>query len=175
MGLTRPSTHRKRGNTTGSGITQQCNKRTTSSNAFLNPTLTSNTPSRQSTYPYAHMCMPSLIHRKPYKVVTAWRYEGSAASVPWRALGDMLFEMGACSCSVSVEEDYGEQEATDGGKERSVREAAFAVEGGQEDRKPMLTFIVEEGKGWGHIGAALEVACELAGGLDSCFGEIDDR
>lgn len=46
---------------------------------------------------------PSCFHGKPYTVVTAWRYEGSAAPVPWRALGDMLFEMGACSCSVAVE------------------------------------------------------------------------
>eukprot|EP00752_Nemacystus_decipiens_P009283 g8294.t1 len=105
--------------------------------------------------------------RQSFKVVKAWRYEGSAVVVPWRALGDMLFEMGACSCSVSVEE----HEAT--GEDPSAGEAAFASAEGEEDRDVTLTCIVAEAEGWENLGATLEAACELAGGPEGCFECLD--
>lgn len=115
--------------------------------------------------------------------MTAWRYEGSVVPVPWRALGDFLFEMGACACSVSVEKEERQQGTAVGG-EASAREAAVAAsaaaaaeatEEGQDNREAMLTLIVAEGGGWGRVSAALETACELAGGPDGCFGKADDR
>lgn len=85
----------------------------------------------------------------------------------------MLFEMGACSFSVSGEKDVGEQEAT--GEDLSPGEtAAAAAMEGEEDRETMLTFIVAEGEGLEDVGAALKVACELVGGPDDFFGETDD-
>lgn len=121
-----------------------------------------------------YLCMPVSLHWKPYKVVTAWRYEGSAAPVPWKALGDMLFEMGACSCSVTVGREDGEKEAA--GEESAGEAAAAAATEGREGREAMLTFIVAEGEGEAleNVGAALRAAWQLAGGQDDCFGEADD-
>lgn len=86
----------------------------------------------------------------------------------------MLFEMGACSCSVSVgKEDGGQEAATD--EDLSAGEADFAATEGEEDREAMLTFIVAEGEGWENLGAAFKTACELAGVPDGCFGEGDGR
>lgn len=109
-------------------------------------------------------------------MVTAWRYEGSAVPVPWRALGEVLFEMGACSCSVSVEKEpqEGEQQEGKSGEQPMREAAAAAAVEGEEAREAKLTFIVAEGGGGRSVGSALEAACELAGGPDGCFGETRD-
>lgn len=113
------------------------------------------------------VCVSFLLLSKPYTVVTAWRYEGSAVDVPWRSLGGMLFEMGACWCSVYV----GEEEEEEGLERQGHREQAPGeTEAVQWGRGAMLTFALEEGGG-GDVGAVLEAACALAGGPDDCFGK----
>ncbi|CAN0496938.1 unnamed protein product, partial [Ectocarpus sp. 12 AP-2014] len=114
--------------------------------------------------------LSSTVNQQPYTVVTAWRYEGSAVDVPWRSLGDMLFEMGACWCSVYV----GEEEEEEGLERQGHRDQGPGeTEAVQWGRGAMLTFALEERRG-GDIGAVLEAACALAGGSDDCFaGSLD--
>ncbi|CAN0127372.1 unnamed protein product, partial [Ectocarpus fasciculatus] len=115
--------------------------------------------------------LSSAVDLQPYTVVTAWLYEGSTVDVPWRSLGDMLFEMGACWCSVYV----GEEEKEEGSDGQSHRDQGPGeTEAVQWGRGAMLTFALEGGGGGGRVGAVLEAACDLAGGPDDCFaGSLD--
>lgn len=107
-------------------------------------------------------------------MVNAWRYEGATVDVPWEALGGVLFEMGASSCSVSVggaREDEEDREGNGGIDDaRGAAAAAGAGSGEEGQEEAMLSFVVAGGL-WADVGAALELACDLAGGPEGCFGE----
>lgn len=94
---------------------------------------------------------------QPYKVVTAWRYEDSPVDVPWKDLGDVLFEMGAASVAIDVTNP-----------EVSTGRTAHEEEGLGD--RPWLTFTVSGAR---DVGAALGDACALVGPAD-CFGEASD-
>ncbi|CAN0110523.1 unnamed protein product [Pylaiella littoralis] len=115
--------------------------------------------------------LPPPYHQQ--QVVTAWQYEGSAVDVPWRALGDMLFEMGACSCSMFV----GKEVEEGGGGEAQTKHGSRAVGAAapeEEGREAMLTFILPAGESlWVDVGGVLKAACELAGVRDGCFESLD--
>ncbi|CAM9591968.1 unnamed protein product [Ectocarpus sp. 6 AP-2014] len=117
--------------------------------------------------------LSSTVDQQAYTVVTTWRYEGSAVDVPWRSLGDMLFEMGACWCSVYVGEEEEEEEEEGLERQGHRKQGPGETEAVQWGRGAMLTFALEEGGG-GDVGAVLEAACALAGGPDDCFaGSLD--
>lgn len=94
---------------------------------------------------------------QPYKVVTAWRYEDSLVHVPWKDLGDVLFEMGAASVTIDVTNPKVSTGQTEHEEE------------GPGDR-PWLAFTVS---GERDVGAALGDACALVGPA-GCFGEASD-
>ncbi|CAN0011065.1 unnamed protein product, partial [Choristocarpus tenellus] len=83
---------------------------------------------------------------QPYKVVTVWLYEGEELDVPWRALGDLVFEMGALSVSINGQ---GEREGAGGAR------LSFIIPGGTESN------------------ILIEAACGLLDTPESCYASLD--
>lgn len=131
--------------------------------------------------------------KKPYKVVTAWRYyteQPTSSSpapdvhIPWQTMGNVLFEMGASTVSVDHSTldlnsgiENGSPDPSGPGEGRfGSQGGVFPVDGdGSDDggrgaRKAVLRFTVEGGR---DVGGALKLACELAGADADCFGELD--
>ncbi|CAM9506175.1 unnamed protein product [Discosporangium mesarthrocarpum] len=68
------------------------------------------------------------LHEQPYKLVSVWLCEGEEMDVPWRALGDLLFEFGAVSVSINCRE----------GEEQQQGQGLSLIVPGGADTKTML-------------------------------------